>query len=151
MSTLGERLKTLRTTFGLSQADIADYLAIDRSAYCCYEIQKAKPDILNLIKLSRIFNVSTDFLLLGDEEVEEKFIQYQKDRTAFFLNETLLTLSPCERALIIQFRLLPNREDLLELVHQNSVKYFGKEIPGLHTTKRKRRTNKSNEFNKAAF
>ena len=60
---LPEQLRDLRTFQGLTQQEIADSLHMDRSAYSNYETGKAQPSLLNLVKISQIFNVTTDCLL----------------------------------------------------------------------------------------
>lgn len=127
-STLGGRLKKLRSLFGLSHGDVAEFLGMDRSTYCCYEIGRAKPDICNLARLARLYWVSTDYLLHGEPEPE--FVrQYEAQAGAprlaeHFREENLLTLSGQERRLIAQFRLLPNRNEILEEVHRKCAAYL---------------------------
>lgn len=126
MSTLGERLKALRTTWGLNQLEVADFLGIKRSAYCCYEIGRIKPDLKSFVLLSELFKVSAGYLLFGDEKAEEEFIKYQANasKPRFIFDETLFTLSPRERSLILQLRILPNQEKFIELIHQECVEYI---------------------------
>lgn len=126
MSTFGERLKALRTTWGLNQLEVADFLGIDRSAYCCYEIGRSKPDLKRFALLSELFKVSADYLLFGDEKAEKEFIKHQTNtsKPRFILDETLFTLSPRERSLILQLRILPNQEKFVELIHQECVEYI---------------------------
>ena len=56
------RLRILRTKRHLSQQEMADILGITRTAYNKYENGAIQPT-LNVKKLSRFFNVSTDYLL----------------------------------------------------------------------------------------
>lgn len=60
---LPEQLRDLRAYQGLTQQEIADSLHMDRSAYSNYETGKAQPSLLNLVKIARIFDVTTDYLL----------------------------------------------------------------------------------------
>ncbi len=128
-STLGGRLKALRVLYGFSQAEVADFLGIDRSAYCCYEINRAKPDIGNLVRLAAIYRVSTDYLLLGGSEEEGQPCQCferveNSERPATLFDEDLLTLSGQERAMIVQLRLLPDRDKIAQSIHERCVEYM---------------------------
>lgn len=133
METMGTKFKTLRNMYGLSQKEVADFLGIDRSAYCCYEINRAKPDVYNLARLAKLFNVSTDYLLGLAEENEEaqlrvasNRIEYQADvpeKINSVANENFLTISPDERALILYYRLLPDRKNVLEEMRLKCVDY----------------------------
>lgn len=154
-STLGEKLKSLRTLVGLSQAEMADFLGIDRSAYCCYEINRAKPDIYNLARLAKLFHVSTDYLLFPETELQDQVEQYKSDIAnakppASIFDETFLTLSDRERAMIVQWRIVPDRDELLEMVHQRCAEYMkgdNKLFPALNKTREKRRAAHSNQGN----
>ena len=61
------RLRILRTERHLSQQEMADILGITRTAYNKYENGAIQPT-LNVKKLSRFFNVSTDYLLGMNED-----------------------------------------------------------------------------------
>lgn len=63
MSTLSDRLKSLRNEHGLLQKDMAKKLNITSSAYGFYEQNKRVPDSNTLNKLAQIFNVSLDYLM----------------------------------------------------------------------------------------
>jgi len=62
-----QRLKSLRLSKKLSQQDMADLLGITRQAYGRYESGQSEPDIENLRKLAKFFDVSIDYLLDGQE------------------------------------------------------------------------------------
>lgn len=59
----GKRLKQLRTQAGLTQAQLAERIGVTKSVVSFYELQERSPSPDVLIKLSRIFHVSTDYLL----------------------------------------------------------------------------------------
>ena len=59
----GMRLKELREEKGVSQKQIADYLNIKQNTYSQYETGKRQLPIDVLIKLSRYYNVTTDYIL----------------------------------------------------------------------------------------
>ena len=82
----GNRLKTLRIKKKLTQQQLADLLGLTKSVISAYENGLRYPAYDVLIKISRIFKVSTDFLLgveikreidtsgLTDEQVEELIV-----------------------------------------------------------------------------
>ena len=60
---LSEKLLFLRRQRGLSQEELANVLNISRQAVHKWETTQSKPDIDNLMQLSKIFGVSVDTLL----------------------------------------------------------------------------------------
>lgn len=66
--TLGKKLQLLRRQGGLSQEQLSDRLNVSRQAISKWELDAALPDTANVIALSRLFGVSTDYLLKDDVE-----------------------------------------------------------------------------------
>ena len=64
---LYERLRELRKKAGYSQEILAEMLGISRQAVSKWESGQGKPDIDNVIKLTEIYQVSADYILLGVE------------------------------------------------------------------------------------
>ena len=64
VSTFAENLRLYRTECGYSQQQIADRLQLHRASYSYYELGRTEPSTENIKKLARIFNISTDTLLL---------------------------------------------------------------------------------------
>lgn len=64
--TFGEKLLKLRKEQGLSQEGLAEKLAVSRQAVSRWENEGILPDCVNLLELSRLFGVSTDYLLNDD-------------------------------------------------------------------------------------
>lgn len=60
---LKERLKELRVERGLKQKDVADALEISVSCYGGYKQGYREPDLKTLIKICKLFETSSDFLL----------------------------------------------------------------------------------------
>lgn len=58
-----EKLKALRTAKKMTQKDLADKLGVAKSVVSFYESGDRSPSYDTLIKISRIFNVTTDYLL----------------------------------------------------------------------------------------
>ncbi len=69
MMNLGERIQKLRKDNQHSQEQLAEMLAVSRQAISKWESNQGLPEINNVIKLAEIYNVSTDYLLLGKESI----------------------------------------------------------------------------------
>lgn len=67
-----KRLYDLRTDNDYRQEDIAEYLQITKQAYGMYENGKRNLSIDYLIKLSKFYGVSTDFILCLTDNPEMK-------------------------------------------------------------------------------
>ena len=60
---MGEKLKSLRIEKNLTQKQVADRIGLAISAVSSYESGTRYPSYDVLVKLARIFHVSTDYLL----------------------------------------------------------------------------------------
>lgn len=60
-------LKRLRSTYELSQQDIADKLGVERSTYTYYESGRTEPSINMLSRILEIYNVSYGLNLSYDD------------------------------------------------------------------------------------
>lgn len=60
-------LKEIRRQKRYSQLKVAMDLSISREALSYYENGKRSPDVEMLVRLSRYFNVSIDYLITGHE------------------------------------------------------------------------------------
>ena len=63
MVDFGQRLRTLRLQEALTQQQLAERLGLTKSVISAYETDLRLPSYDVLLKLSRIFKVSTDYLL----------------------------------------------------------------------------------------
>lgn len=63
MVDFGYRLKNLRIQCRMTQAQVAERLRVSKSVISAYENDNRLPSYDILIKLARIYNVTTDFLL----------------------------------------------------------------------------------------
>lgn len=70
MVDFGNNLKTLRLQNGLTQAQVAQKLGVTKSVISAYETGLRLPSYDILINISKIFKVSTDYLL-GLENIRE--------------------------------------------------------------------------------
>ena len=67
--TFGEKLQALRKARGWSQEELATQINVSRQALSKWESGASVPDTENVIALSRLFGVTTDYLLLEGEAV----------------------------------------------------------------------------------
>lgn len=63
MSSFSERLKELRASKGLTQAEVAKPLGVAPSTYSLYESGKREPNFETLLNISLFFNVDMNFLM----------------------------------------------------------------------------------------
>lgn len=68
---IGVRLKEARLRAGLTQENVAEEIQVTRQTISNWETEKSFPDIVSVIKLSTLYNISLDKLLKGDEEMIE--------------------------------------------------------------------------------
>lgn len=66
---IGERLKTLRIEAGLSQKQVAETLKMSKPIVSQYESNQRTPSLGKLIRFSRFYNASLDYIC---ENVDEK-------------------------------------------------------------------------------
>ena len=75
--TLAEKLKEARKNAGLTQIELAEKLCVSRQAITKWESGKGIPDVDNLKILSKVLNVSIDFLLDDEEMLDKTVIKEQ--------------------------------------------------------------------------
>lgn len=72
---LADKIINLRKKSGMSQEELADKIGVSRQAVSKWESMQAIPDLDKILKMSKLFNVSTDFLLKDEIEVEEARVE----------------------------------------------------------------------------
>jgi transcriptional regulator with XRE-family HTH domain len=70
---LAENIRALRKRFNWSQEELADKIGMNRGNIASYENGTAEPKICNLVKLSRLFNVSIFDLTHENLKEEETY------------------------------------------------------------------------------
>lgn len=60
---LNERIKELRIASGMNQVELAKKLGVSKQSISNWENDNIQPSIEMLLKIARIFSVSTDYLL----------------------------------------------------------------------------------------
>lgn len=71
---IGNFLKELRESSHLTQQELADKISISRQSISKWELGKSLPDHIMLVKLSKIFNVSIEEILLGERKKMEEVV-----------------------------------------------------------------------------
>ena len=65
---LADKILNLRKKNGMSQEELAEKLNVSRQAVSRWEVGTAQPDAPNVLQLSKLFGVTTDYLLNDDYE-----------------------------------------------------------------------------------
>lgn len=65
---LSDKILKLRKQNGLSQEELAEKLNVSRQAISRWKLGSAQPDVSNILQLSKLFKVTTDYLLQDDYE-----------------------------------------------------------------------------------
>lgn len=69
---LADKIIMLRKQVGWSQEELANQLGVSRQAVSKWESSQSLPDIDKIINLAKLFNITTDDLLLDDHEIRHK-------------------------------------------------------------------------------
>lgn len=97
---IGRKLKEARQMRGLTQENVAEKLNVSRQTISNWETEKFYPDILYVLQLSDLYQVSLDELLKGDE----RMIQYLEDSTNVVKsNQKILLAFICNICLLFLF------------------------------------------------
>lgn len=72
---IADRIQSLRKIKGISQEELADKIGVTRQSVSKWESEQSTPDIEKIILLSDYFEVTTDYLLKGIENVESAKIK----------------------------------------------------------------------------
>jgi len=71
VESFGTRLNKLRKNKNLSQEEFAEIMNVSRQSISKWENDSAYPEMTKLIFMSNFFEVKLDFLILGEEPVNE--------------------------------------------------------------------------------
>lgn len=116
-----DNLRQLRRACGFSQEDVANVLGVDRSAYSYYESGKTEPSITNLVKIARMYRVSTDTLVDNEGFAATLCVDNEQVPETNMPVVILRNLKQCsndERTLIALFRTMENKELALETLEK---------------------------------
>ena len=60
---IGTLIRELRKEQNLTQSELAQMMQTTQDTISLWELGKSMPDIISLVKLAKLFNVSADYLL----------------------------------------------------------------------------------------
>jgi len=83
---VGETIKKLRAKANMSQAELARRLDVTRSSVNAWEIGLSSPTTQYIVALSKIFHVSTDYLLGVESELKMVLDGYTQEETELIYN-----------------------------------------------------------------
>ena len=84
--TLGQKLKEIRRRFGLSQESLAEIMNVSRQAVTKWESNEGLPDVSNLQELSKVFNLTIDYLLDNDNSLPALSMKKKLDKDKYEMN-----------------------------------------------------------------
>ena len=87
--TLGKKLQLLRKARGMSQEQLAEVLNVSRQAVSKWELDSTLPDTANVVALSKIFGVTTDYLLVAENE-ETGHAVFAEEKTGGRINPKMI-------------------------------------------------------------
>lgn len=112
---LAVRLTAARKENKYTQEEIAEYLNCGRATITNYENGRRSPDYDTLIKLSKKYNVTTDYLLgLTNAETTDKDIRYICDYTGLSLKTVRILNNICNSEWCAEGKLIDTINYLLE-------------------------------------
>ncbi len=94
---IGQLLKEARSKAGFTQEYVAESINVSRQTISNWENEKSYPDILSVIKLSDLYNVSLDDLLKGDD----KMLKHVEESTNIIASNKKLVLAIAINILLI--------------------------------------------------
>ncbi len=78
--TFAEKLKLIRKEKSITQEEFAEKLSVSRQAVSKWESGNGYPETEKLLLISKLFDVSLDYLLLDDNMIEKKKAQQPPER-----------------------------------------------------------------------
>lgn len=88
-----KKLKEARANAGLTQEQVAEKIIVSRQTISNWERGKSLPDIVSIIKLSDLYQISLDELLKGDTKMKEKIekdVKVAKGNKRLILTTTIV-------------------------------------------------------------
>ncbi|HCW73619.1 MAG TPA: hypothetical protein DHM90_07325 [Clostridiaceae bacterium] len=86
----GKKIQKLRKENNLSQEQLAEKFGVSRQSVSKWESDQSVPDIYNIIQLSNLFGVSTDYFLKDSETMNEQNPISRKRSQPLFRHCTLI-------------------------------------------------------------
>ena len=109
---LADKIIELRKKNGWSQEELAEKLGVSRQAVSKWEGAQSVPDIQRILEMSRLFSVSTDYLLKDDMDYGSEALAAVKEQAPGYYHFILMDLEmPVMGGFeaTMRIRSLPNR------------------------------------------
>ncbi len=103
MMKLSDKLVGLRKSAGMSQEELAEKLNVSRQAVSRWEMGTAMPDAVNILQLSKLFHVTTDYLLNEEYESDADLPQVRAVKADGIHQGMILLVTLEVMSLILQF------------------------------------------------
>lgn len=87
---ISKKLKEARVNSGLTQEQVAEKIMVSRQTISNWENGKSVPDIVSVMNMSDLYQISLDELLKGDQSMKEKL---EKDVDIFKRNKRLILMT----------------------------------------------------------
>lgn len=100
---LSEKIVRLRKINGMSQEDLAEKISVSRQAISRWEGGTAQPDATNILQLSKLFGVTTDYLLNDEYESDEDLPKVKEAKSDGIHQIMILMVTLEVMILMIQF------------------------------------------------
>ncbi len=100
---LSDKIVELRKTNGWSQEELAEKLNVSRQAISRWEGAAAQPDAANILQLSKLFGVTTDYLLNDEYESDNDLPKVKEIKRDSFHQIMIFLVTLEVMILIIQF------------------------------------------------
>lgn len=87
---IDKKLKEARVNSGLTQEQVAEKIMVSRQTISNWENGKSLPDIVSVMNMSDLYQISLDELLKGDQKMKEKM---EKDVNGAKCNKRLILIT----------------------------------------------------------
>lgn len=101
--TLGDKLSRLRKENNYTQEQLADVLGVSRQAISKWESNITYPETDKLVRMSKLFHCTTDYLLLDEDEMDTDEKQNASEHHAAPANQIFIE-SPLTKNLVSCFK-----------------------------------------------
>ena len=89
---LSDKITYLRKSKGMSQEELASTLGVSRQAVSRWEMDATKPDANNILQISKLFGVTTDYLLNEEYESDDDLPKVKESNKILQTNLTLIAI-----------------------------------------------------------
>ncbi len=118
---LHEKIFRLRKQSGMSQEEVAEKLNISRQALSRWENGSAQPMATNIVELSKLFGVTSDYLLNDEYQSDNDIpVVAETKKINYILRANLIKIAIISQASILNIVIQPISEDM----PQNIVVWF---------------------------